>query len=501
MKKEMEVDAPEQTATRLPPPNLRHRGREADYTVPVRPWHVLVLITISVYIVEMSIMGFIYFVAPFSDLGHAFFDSSVLTAFLFPMIFLFMYRPLVREIHERRSAEEAVRVANETLEERVQERTAALQSMNTALQQEVETRIRAEADLKESEERYRLLIETMNEGLEVLDPDGIITYVNKRLCDMLGYTREEMIGRRMGEFFEPAERDFFDQHLGGLQECALGHHEITWIRKDGGKVYSIFSPRLLFDDQSRFRGCFAVVTDITDRKGIENALKESESRLRVLSSHVITAQEEERKRIARELHDQLGQDLASLKLQVRSVQRNLSPADGELIGKCEEILAYVDTVIENVRRLYMDLTPVALEDFGFADAIRWMVDSFCRHHGLEQKVEVEEVGHLFSSQAQMTAYRIVQEALNNVAKHAKARSVQILAAKRGFNVEIQVQDDGEGFEREAVRERGRKGEGLGLSFMDERAWMLGGKLSVDTEVGKGTRVTLTVPISGGGRKE
>ncbi len=473
-------------------PQIRASANGLD--VPVSPWQLLILLTASVFFAELTIMGFIYELSPFSALENALFDSFTLTLFLFVMIHYFMYRPLVREIHRRRQAEEALEEANKTLESKIQQRTKELQEANQRLVQEIETRKWTESELRKSEERYRLLIDTMSEGLEVVDSQGLITYVNQRLCEMLGYSADEMIGRSMNDFFVPKHADFFETSLKDLRQCALGHHEVSWVTKEGKEIYTIFSPRLFFDQESRLMGCFAVVTDITDRKLMEEALRESENKLRVLSSKMLSAQEQERKRLARELHDQLGQDLATLKLQVRSLQNAVTGKDPKAISQCKELSDYIDEVIENVRRLYQDLGPTPLEDLGLTLALRWLVDDFAKHHSIEACLETEEVDQLLSQDAQLMVYRVVQEALNNTGKHAQASRVLVSLSKARDEILVTIADNGRGFKADGSSRKTHRGEGMGLIFMDERAWMLGGSLSVKSEPGKGTQVILAVPV-------
>ncbi len=201
---------------------------------------------------------------------------------------------------------------------------------------------------------------------------------------------------------------------------------------------------------------------------------------------MLSAQEQERKRLARELHDQLGQDLATLKLQVRSVQNAVTGKDPQAISHCEELSAYIDEVIENVRRLYQDLGPTPLEDLGLTLALRWLVDDFAKHHSIEACVEAEEVDKLLSQDAQLMVYRVVQEALNNTGKHAQASRVLVSLSKARDEILVTIADNGRGFKADGSSRKTHRGEVMGLIFMDERAWMLGGSLSVKSEQGKGT---------------
>jgi signal transduction histidine kinase len=231
--------------------------------------------------------------------------------------------------------------------------------------------------------------------------------------------------------------------------------------------------------------------EIEGRKIVEAELRESEARLRSLSDHVLTAQEEERRWLSMELHDELGQHLAGLKLQVRAMERKLPKGDHGTEPACQEVLGQIDQIIGNVRRLYHDLSPSVLEDFGLTQALRSLADDFSGVHQLPVSVEIDDVNQIFPKKAEINVYRILQEAFTNIGKHAHAREVSV-RVKRGTDmVIIQVEDDGVGFDMGKVRNGG--GDGVGLSSMEERTWLLGGTLTVDSGEGEGTRLTIAIP--------
>ena len=242
------------------------------------------------------------------------------------------------------------------------------------------------------------------------------------------------------------------------------------------------------------------VVDITKRKQMEGALRESGKRLQFLSSHLLTAQERERRRISIELHDELGQALTVLKLQVRSIERKLRKDQKALREDCEDTLRYVDQIIENVRRLSRDLSPSILEDLGLSAALRWVIDDISRHYDIETSVEMEDIRDLFSQEAQIIIYRVFQEALANTGKHANATHVSIVIEKKDGSVSFLMEDNGKGFDVEYVRAQASTEKGLGLAAMDERVRMLGGSLDIWSEEGTGTRITFTVPMDEGGNR-
>ena len=234
--------------------------------------------------------------------------------------------------------------------------------------------------------------------------------------------------------------------------------------------------------------------EIAERKLIEKALRESGERLHILSSHLLTAQERERRRISLELHDELGQSLTVLKLQIRSIEGNLKTDQEALKENCESSLQYVDQIIENVRRLSRDLSPSILEDLGLTAALRWLVEDFSRHSNIKISLDLPDIDNLFSQDAQIIIYRIFQEAFTNIGRHAQATNVSGVIKKKEGGVDFLIEDDGKGFDLKKIEARIPTEKSLGLMAMDERAKMLGGELKIETKQSNGTRIIFRVPI-------
>jgi PAS domain S-box-containing protein len=243
----------------------------------------------------------------------------------------------------------------------------------------------------------------------------------------------------------------------------------------------------------------AVGIDITLRRRAEEALRESEQRLRFLTSQLLSAQERERKRISMELHDELGQSLAVLKLQIRAIERGLGEDHRDLKEGCVELLLYLDGVIDDVRRLSRDLSPAILEDLGLQSALKYLIDGVSKHYTVSHAFGVEDLDHLFPFEAQIIIYRIFQECLTNISKHADATEVSIAIRENEGLVSLVFEDNGAGFDPEQVSARRASSRGLGLAALDERARMLGGTLSIRSQPGSGTRVTCVVPVNQGKR--
>ncbi len=239
----------------------------------------------------------------------------------------------------------------------------------------------------------------------------------------------------------------------------------------------------------------AAIEIALQRREMEKDLLESEKRLRQLSSHLMETQERERRRISLELHDELGQALTVLKLKLSGVDRKLPEDRPELREDCEELRQYVDQIIGKVRRLSHGLTPSNIEDLGLSAALSLLLEDLTKHVSIETKTEIGEVNHLFSLEAQINIYRIFQEALTNVVKHAQASLISIVVKEFKDTLTLAVEDDGNGFEVK----KGKKGKstkrGLGLTAMEERVRLLGGSMDIWSRKGKGTRLTFSVPIT------
>ena len=226
------------------------------------------------------------------------------------------------------------------------------------------------------------------------------------------------------------------------------------------------------------------------RRQAEEDLKESEERLRYLTSQLMTTQERERKRIAAELHDELGQALAVLKLHLRALERQLRPEQQSLKTDMLEILEYLGEVIENVRRLYRDLSPKVLEDLGLTAALQDLINDFADSYQLEHlEVSLDNIDQAFPPAAQTVIYRILQEILNNIVKHSGCSRVAITLRKEAGHTVFKVEDNGKGFDA-----AGAPGErGVGLTALEERVRMLGGNLDFWSRENQGTRVTFSIP--------
>jgi signal transduction histidine kinase len=236
-------------------------------------------------------------------------------------------------------------------------------------------------------------------------------------------------------------------------------------------------------------------TQISERKRTEKALRESEKQLRHLSAQLLTTQETERRRISRELHDELMQSLAALKLRLSFIKGQMKEDQVSAMQECKSLSHHVDGMIENVRRLSRDLSPLLLEDLGLSAALQWLINNLAKNYSIKTSIEIPPIDHLFSPQSQIMIYRIFQEALTNIGKHAQASNLIVSIQCQNGSATFILEDDGKGFDLNEVGSKSSGERGLGMMTMNERVRLLGGALDIRSQEGKGTRLNFTIPIS------
>jgi len=234
--------------------------------------------------------------------------------------------------------------------------------------------------------------------------------------------------------------------------------------------------------------------EMAERLRTCDTLKETEQQILHLSTRLLSAQEVERRRISMELHDEFGQALNVMKLRTRVIEKRLSGDQRALREECEGLLRYMDNVIEDLRRLSLALSPTVLEDLGLTSALRWLISSFPGKPDINATSEIAEIDGLFSRNQWITIYRVVQEALTNIGKHAHAENVSVIVRHHDDSVVFSIEDDGNGFDPEKILTKDSVEKGLGLSTMSERIRILGGDFNLWSGVGNGTRITFSLSV-------
>ncbi|MEJ2332802.1 MAG: sensor histidine kinase [Desulfobulbaceae bacterium] len=265
---------------------------------------------------------------------------------------------------------------------------------------------------------------------------------------------------------------------------------IIWIVTS--LIYAMLAYEIIMAARNQIK---ALADSNIELEAMADELGRSQERLHRLSSDLFSVQENERKRIAFELHDELGQSMAALKLQVGSIARRLGdvkPVD--LLPVCDEMRSNINQIIENVRRLARDLSPVVLDDLGLQAAIEYLVNNFSKIYNVKIRYQYTDINHLFNEDSQRIIYRILQEALTNIGKHAGAKHVSLVIKEEGHAVRFTVKDDGRGFNVHKTLYTKDAERGMGLAAMSERVRILGGKINIVSRPGIDTTVTFAAPI-------
>jgi PAS domain S-box-containing protein len=363
-----------------------------------------------------------------------------------------------------------------------------------AAARDITERKKAEEALRESEARFTSFMRHLPGSAIMRDDQGRYVYVNETWARIRHLPPEACLGKTVDEVWPPHVAAKFKE--GDLRVITQAEpvQTIEEIAQEDGIHNWLVNKFPIPDKDGRPILIGAVGIDITLRRRAEEALRNSERRLRHLTSQLLSAQERERKRISMELHDELGQSLAVLKLQIRAIERALGDERRDLKERCVELLLYLDGVIDDIRRLSRDLSPAILEDLGLQSALKYLINGIDKHYTISASFEVEDLDHLFPSDAQIIIYRIFQECLTNISKHAGATEISIAVKENEGFISLVLEDNGAGFDPAQVSARRASARGLGLAALDERTRMLGGTLEIRSQPGFGTRVTCVIPV-------
>jgi len=399
---------------------------------------------------------------------------------------------IAKEITKRKRVETALQKAHDELEGRVEERTAELTISNEKLQQEIAERIRAEEALRQSEEHHRTLIETMSEGMAMLDKSGIITFVNNQFCTMTGYRRDELVGYELMILMDKDNQRLFTKHWDGRMKGDSTPYEITLIRKDDTKVHTLISPSPLFDEHNQFSGSFGIFTDITQLKQAEKELISYQEQLRSLASELSLVEERQRRCIATELNDYIGQTLFYCKNKLEALRESASFENFK--ASTDEILDLMEQTIDYTKSLTFQLgTPILYEE-GLEAALKWLGYQFQKQLGLVFRFEDDLRPKPLSDETRILLYQAVRELMINVARHAKARNVKISIQRDYKNMQIDVEDDGIGVDTTKIDPYAKATGSFGLFTIHERLKYLGGHFKFSSKPGLGTKGTIIVPL-------
>lgn len=351
-------------------------------------------------------------------------------------------------------------------------------------------RIEVTEALKHAEAKYRGIVENATEGIFQTTPEGRYLSANPAQARMLGYDSAEELMTKVTRidlqtYAIPEQR----QELRRLLETQgqVQGFEVERVRKDGRKIWTSVNGHVVRDAAGKVQYYECTCQDITQRKA-------AELELRRLSHLIIEAQEMERQRVARELHDGVNQLLASAKMRLNKIGDRLSelgPATREILNRCESLMVQA---LEENRRIAHNLRPADLDHLGLAETCRNFCRELARRSGLKVRCRVEGLSKRLPPHMELNLFRIVQEATNNIQKHAHAKSVYVSLSGRGEMLRLQIKDNGRGFDRAKLKRGKPEHSGVGLTNMRERVSAMGGVCTVESVLKKGTTITVQVPL-------
>ncbi|MGS0891169.1 PAS domain S-box protein [Burkholderia stagnalis] len=351
-----------------------------------------------------------------------------------------------------------------------------------------------------NEARMMGIIRSSMEAIITIDEKQTIVIFNPMAEQVFGVSAMEAIGAPLSRFiperFRAAHAKHVDQFgVTGVSERQMGRQRVLFGLRGNGEEFPIEASISQIRDASG-KLYTVMLRDITQRLRAENALKQSREELRELSANLQNVREEEKTRIARELHDDLGQQLTALKMDLSVVEQQLHGAaraqpDEQVLTHLQGMRRLIDATVASVRRIAADLRPVMLDDLGLVPAIEWLANDFTSRYGIDVERHIETGGLTFTGAGATTLFRIVQEALTNVARHADATRVALRLDVKNDQCVLHVADNGRGASPGGPAHEDKS---FGLIGIRERAHMLGGTVTIDTALARGFSITVAFPL-------
>jgi len=350
-------------------------------------------------------------------------------------------------------------------------------------------RVTAQEQIKKEKELSDSIINSLPGLFYLIDETGKEIRWNKLKEDISGYSSEEI--SRMENclaFFEGSEKELVRQRIKNGFVTGSTDVEAHLVTKDGRKILFYFTGIAV--EYEGKKCLIGTGIDISDRKKAEMELEESYKAIRMLTEHLQNIREDERTHIAREIHDELGQKLTVLKMDISWINKKINSKEDVVKTRMKELLGMLDETVKAVRRISSDLRPSLLDDLGLTAAMEWQLHEFEKRFSIRTSFNSPDFGTTLPEAMKTGLFRIFQESLTNVARHSRAKKVTVTLSRENGSVILSVTDDGVGFDKQNVANK----KTLGILGMKERTSMIGGSYEIISKLGKGTKVVVTVPI-------
>ncbi len=352
----------------------------------------------------------------------------------------------------------------------------------------------AEGALQDVEARVASIVESAMDAVITVDEKQRVVMFNAAAEAMFGCPRGQAIGAPLAWFIPERFRAEHERHIRRFGETGISSRRmgaqriVAGLRSGGGEFPIDASISQITESGKKFYT--VILRDVTERVQAEEALRRSQEELRELASGMNSVREQEKSRIARELHDELGQALTALKLDVAWLSERLPAGDAAITEKLKAMQAMIDGTVAATRRISSDLRPLILDDLGLVPAAEWLVQEFTQRSGIPCELRVDSPELELKDPHATTVFRILQESLTNVARHAKAQRVEVALGRTDGSVTLNVRDNGRGFSLDDPR----RPNAFGLMGLRERVYLLGGEVRIESEPGRGTSIAVQIPL-------
>jgi len=346
--------------------------------------------------------------------------------------------------------------------------------------------------LRDSEAHFRTIFEVSTIGIALLNKDGRVVEGNPALQQMLGYSLTELVNQMFTVFILPDDasrcKALFRELVQGKKDSY--QVEKKYVRKDGQTVWGRLNVSLIRGVQVEDHLAVCMIEDITAQKQAEKEIHTYQEQLRSVASELSLTEEQERRRLATDLHDHVGQILALAQIKLGAIRESASST--HLVEPMDEVRRLIEQTIQYTRSLSFELSPPILYDLGFEAAVEWLAELIQEQHGITVQVQTDRSPKSMNDEIRVILFQTMRELLVNVAKHANAKNIRVFIAREDATLKVKIEDDGLGMGVSADAANGPFG--FGFFSIGERLKYLGGHLEVASEPGWGTRVTLQVPL-------
>jgi len=349
-------------------------------------------------------------------------------------------------------------------------------------------RIKAQKQIEEEKKLSDKLIDSLPGIFYSYDEHGRFLRWNHQFEVVTGYTGNEIASMHPLDFFDDDEKYYISERIGNVFKDGQSDAEADFVSRDGSKRrYYFKAVRIDYDNRPCLLG---TGIDISDRKKAEKELETSNETLRKLTMHLQNIREEERSHIAREIHDELGQQLTVLKMDISWLNKKIESDDEKVQYRMKELVGMIDTTVRSVRKISSELRPSMLDDLGLSAALEWQGQEFEKRSGIKVKMSLQSSDLKLPNNIAITLFRIFQESCTNVARHSHATEMNVILRIVDQQLQMVITDNGQGFVVKGIENK----KTLGILGMRERMTIINGAYNIESTPGKGTKVMVSVPL-------